>query len=179
MVSNQILKAIKERRSIIRYKPLPIPDDHLEAVLEAGIWAPSWVNVQPWNFIVVKDTVKKKKLTEIATTILNRGIEEAAAIIVVCADTSKDPHHYIEDAAAATQNMSLAAYSLGYGSYWIGVLDIKNEKGSSEQKIRELLKIPGNHRVVSMLPIGIPAESPEKKRKQLSEIVFKDEFNKK
>jgi len=178
MVSNDVLKAIKERRSPIHYGSTPIPDDKLGTILEAGQWAPSWVNSQPWNFIVVTDPGTKKKLNEAAATILGRGIEEAPVIVAVTADTKKDPHHFVEDCAAATQNMALAAHSLGYGSYWVGVYDIRNEKGSSEEKIKDLLKVPATHRVISLLPIGEASDIPTKTRKPLKEIVSRDQFGK-
>lgn len=176
MVTNPVLITIHERRSVTRFKSTQIPQNILEAILEAGIWAPSWVNSQPWNFIVVKDPSMKKKLNEYAATILGRGIEEAPVIIVVVVNPTKDPHHYVEDAAAATQNMTLAVHSLGYASYWVGVFDRQNEKGSAEQKIKELLKIPAAYRVISLLPIGEQAEIPTKKRKMISEVVFEDHF---
>ncbi|MEM4246372.1 MAG: nitroreductase family protein [Candidatus Bathyarchaeia archaeon] len=178
MISNPILDAIKGRRSFTRYKPTSISKDRLEAILEAGLWAPSWVNSQPWSFIVVKNPETRKRLNQVAATVLGRGIEEAPVTIVVAVDTAKDPHHYVEAGAAATQNMALAAHSLGLGSYWVGVYDAKNEKGSSESKVKEILQIPETYRVISMLPIGEPAESPVKKRKALPEVVFEDRFSK-
>ncbi len=178
MISNEILKAIKERRSILRFKTKTITDDEINTILEAALWAPSWVNSQPWNFIIVKDPDIKRQLSQSAATILGKGIEEAPIIIVVTTDTTKDPHHYIEDGAAASQNISLAAYSLGYGSYWVGVFDLKQEKNSSEEKIKDLLRIPKTHRVISLLPIGEPLEVPIKQRKTLSEVTSTDQFTK-
>jgi len=175
---NSVLHAIKERRSITQFKPGPIHDEKLESILEAGRWAPSWTNSQPWKFIVVKDEETKQKLTETAVTITGMGIEEAPLVIVVVTDIKSDPYHYVEDAAAATQNMALAAHSLGLNSFWVGVFDISGEKGASEDQIRKILEIPESYRVISMLPIGIGAFSPIKNRKPLSEIVYRESFGK-
>jgi len=174
-VENPVLRAIKERRSVNRFKPDEVPQDKLEAILEAGRAAPSWTNTQPWKFIVVKDPETRRKLAEIALTITGVGIKEAPVTIVVAVDPKADPYHHVEDGAAATQNMSLAAHGLGLGSFWVGVL----EKGASADRVKKLLGIPKSHRVISILPVGVPALTLTKTRKPLSEIVFKERFGKK
>lgn len=68
-MENEILKAIKERRSIIRFKPEPVAEEKIQAILEAGRWAPSFANTQPWEFIVVKDSTVKQKLSDIAKNV--------------------------------------------------------------------------------------------------------------
>ncbi|MGC8849234.1 MAG: nitroreductase family protein, partial [Candidatus Bathyarchaeia archaeon] len=128
-LKNPVLDAIKGRRSIYRFKPDPIPDEKIEAILEAGRWAPSWTNAQPWRFIVVRDPERKRRLTEAAATITGVGIGEAPVVVAVIADPRVDPYHYVEDCAAATLNMALAAHSLGLSSFWVGVFDITGEKG--------------------------------------------------
>ncbi len=171
---NQVLKAIKERRSINRFKPDPVPEDKLESILEAGRAAPSWTNTQPWKFIVIKDSETRRKLTDLALTITGIGIKEAPVCIVVVVDPKADPYHHVEDGSVATQNMSLAAHSLGLGSFWVGV----PEKGASADRVKKLLRIPKSHRVISVLPVGVPAFTPTKTRKPLSEIVYKESFGK-
>jgi nitroreductase len=94
------------------------------------------------------------------------GIHEAPVIILVCIDRTVDPLHAIEAGAAATQNMTLAAHSLGLGSGWIGIWGTE-----AEGAIRKLLKLPETIRVVSLLPIGIPNESPVIPRKPLEEVM--------
>lgn len=173
-----VLKALKERRSVNRFKADTVPEEKIEAILEAGRYSPSWTNSQPWKFIVVKDPETRSKLTELAGTITGIGIEEAPIVIAITVDPKVDPYHYVEDGAAATQNMALAAYSQGLGSFWVGIFDITGEKGSSENRIKELLAIPESHRVISILPIGDPALIPTKTRKPLSEIIYKESFGK-
>ena len=177
-MTNPILEAIRNRRSIIRFETTPIEEEKVQAILEAGRWAPSWLNKQPWRFIVVTDQAIKENLSEFAPTIYTTGVREAPLCIVVSVDPNEDPFHFIEDGAAATQNMALAAYSLGLGSCWIGPFSLKEEKGSPEEKIKNALKIPKTHRVVSLLPIGIPRYFEEKNRKTLSQLVYQNKFGK-
>ena len=176
IIETPILKVMKERRSIIRFKPNPVPDNKLNTILEAGRWAPSWTNTQPWKLIVVKDPEMKHKLTETALTITGAGIEEAPVIIVVIVDPKVDPYHYIEDGAAITQNMALTAHSLGLSSFWVGVFDNLEEKSASETHIKKLLHIPESYRVISILPIGTPNITLKKTRKPIEEIVCLESF---
>jgi len=95
---------------------------------------------------------------------------------VVSVNPSEDPFHFIEDGAAATQNMALAAQSLGLGSCWIGIFRLEHEKKSAEEKIKDVLEIPKTHRVIALLPIGIPKYVREKDRKELSQLVYQNKF---
>lgn len=176
-MSNEILDAIKNRRSVARFESTKIEEDKVEAILEAGRWAPSWINRQPWNFIVIKEQGTKEQLSEVVPTTFVQGLREAPVCIAVTVSTNEDPYHYVEDGAAATQNMALAAYSLGLHSSWVGVYDSKNAKNSAESKVKEILGIPKEYRVVSILPIGyVKNEIPKKDRKPLRQIVYHEKF---
>ena len=119
---NDVLNAIKNRRTIRRFKPNPIDEEKIKSILEAGRWAPSFSNLQPWRFIVIKDQGLKNALDKASReSVLHLGINEAPVVILVCVDRRIDPLHAIEAGAAATQNMTLAAYSLGLGAGWIGI----------------------------------------------------------
>ena len=164
---NEVLNAIQNRRTIRRFKSDPIDEEKLLMILEAGRWAPSFSNLQPWKFIVIKDEGLKNKLDKAAKeTVLHLGINEAPAVILVCVDRRIDPLHAIETGAAATQNMALAAQSLGLGVGWIGVWGTEVETA-----IQKLFHLPETTRVVSLLPIGIPDESPEGHRKPLEKLI--------
>jgi nitroreductase len=176
MLSNPVLKAIQERRSVFRFKPDDVSQDKIDAILEAARWAPSFVNSQPWNIVVVKDKETRRKLREIPITITSLGIEESPVTFVVAVDPAKDPHHYVEDGAAATENMALAGHSMGLGSYWVGVYDASDNRTSSEEKVKNLLSIPKEHRVISMLPVGVPLMMFHKDRKQTAEFVHHGKF---
>lgn len=168
---NPVLKAIKERRNIARFEATSIDNDKLNAILDAGRWAPSWTNTQPWRFIVVKDEAIKEKMSKDIVSNFSMSITDAPISIVVCVNPHHDPFHFIEDGTNATQNMALAAQSLGIGTTWIGVFSLDNERNSSERKIKETLKIPKDWRIISILPLGIPKFKEHKTRKELSDIV--------
>jgi nitroreductase len=177
-MSNEVLEAIKQRRSIYQFKPEPVPNEKITAVLEAGHWAPSYANSQPWEFITVTDSKLKQDIVEIAKESMaaHAGIEGAHAIIVTCVDPEKDQYHFIEDGAVATQNMALAAHSLGLATYWVGILSRANDRKSVEYKIKQALNIPEKIRVIALLPIGVPAYSTEKERNRLEDICYVDQY---
>jgi nitroreductase len=164
---NEVLNAIKNRRTIRKFKPDPVDEEKLQMILEAGRWAPSFSNLQPWRFIITRDQGIKQKLDKAAReSVLHLGINEASAIVCVCVDRRIDPLHAIETGAAATQNMALAAHSLGLGVGWIGVWGTE-----TEMAIRKLFQLPETMRVVALLPIGVPDEVPEGNRKPLEEFI--------
>lgn len=175
---NEVLEAIRNRRTLLRYESTSVEDDKVEAILEAGRWAPSWINKQPWNFIIIKNKKTKEQLSEIVPTTFVQGLKEAPLCVVITVDTTEDPYHYVETGAAATQNMALAAYSLGLHSSWIGVYDLKNQRNSAESKIRQLLDVPKENRVIAVLPIGLAKSGmmPQKDRKPLKQIVYQEKF---
>lgn len=168
---NQVLEVIKKRRSVRAFKKEAIPDEVLLQILEAARWAPSAGNLQPWHFVVVKNNDVKRLL---AIAALNQMfIAEAPVVIVVCTIPTVSASRYgvrgeklycIQDTAAATQNMLLAAASLGVGSCWVGAFD--------EDRVRTLLKLPNYVRPVAIVPMGYPAKIPSPPgRRGLKEIV--------
>jgi nitroreductase len=164
---NEVLKAIRNRRTVRRFKPNPIDEDMLDMILEAGRWAPSFSNLQPWRFIVVRDLGLRIALDkEAKRSVLHLGINEAPVVILVCVDRRIDPLHAIEAGAAATQNMTLAAHSLGLGTGWIGIWGTE-----AETAIRKLFGLPETVRGVSLVPLGIADETPEGHRKPIREFV--------
>jgi len=179
IVINPILEAIKDRRTVSRFESTQVEDDKLEAILEAGRWAPSWLNRQPWSFIVIKDKKVKEQLSEVVPTTFVQGLKEAPVCIAVTVDPEEDQYHLVEAGAVASQNMALAAHSLGLQSSWIGVFDIKDQRNSAESKVKQVLEIPKKHRVIALLPIGhVKNEIPKKERKSLRQIVYQDNFGK-
>jgi nitroreductase len=179
MASNPVLDTIRSRRSVLRFENKPVRDDELEAILEAARWAPSWLNSQPWSFIVIKDQSIKEGLSEVVPTAFALGLKEAPICIAVAVNPEEDQYHFVEAGAAASQNMALAVHSLGLQSGWIGVFDMKNQKNSAESRVRQILEIPRTHRVISIIPIGhVKNEIPKKQRKALHQLVYLDKFGK-
>lgn len=162
-----VFDAIKSRRSIRKYKQEPIPTEKLEAILEAARLAPSAANRQPWRFIIVQDPDRKKALAEAANN--QTFLKDAAAIIAAVGDPDVSARWFEKDTMIALEHMVLAATALGYGTCWIGAFN--------EDTIKNLLKIPQKSKVVALLPIGVPAETPvPRPRKQIPEIFFKEEW---
>jgi nitroreductase len=164
---NEVINAIKARRTIRKFKPDPIDDEKLQMILEAGRWAPSFSNLQPWKFVIIRDQNIKRELDKAAReTVLPLGINEAPVVICVCVDRLIDPLHAIETGAAAAQNMALAGHSVGLGVGWIGVWGTE-----AEMAIRKLFQLRETTRVVALLPVGVPDEAPEGDRKPLEEFI--------
>jgi len=166
-----MLELIRTRRSIRRYKKEAVPEDLVAKILEAGRWAPSASNSQPWWFIILKDHKVREAVAQ-ATTYGKFLADAPLGIAVII-----DPHastHPVEDGALATQNMLLASHALGLGTCWIGAY------GSGyEENVKELLRVPKAMRVLSIISIGYPAESPRGTRKELEGITFTDFYGRK
>jgi len=182
------LEAIKTRRSIRRFSEKPVEEEKLQAILEAVRMAPSWANRQCWRFIVVKDEDARKKISELSfvesffsplgykVNPSKKGIAEAPVVIVACADPEQSgviwsQYYYMTDLGIASQNLMLAAHELGLGSVFVGVFD--------EEKLRELLGIPANIRIIGIFPVGYPKDEKTAgpPRKPLSELVFYEKWD--
>ncbi len=175
-MSKPVLETIKNRRSSIRFESTPISDEKLDIILESGRWAPSWINSQPWRFIVIKDKKTKEQLSNVSSSFFAVSIKDAPICIAVSVNPKKDSFHFIEDGTTATQNMTLAAQSLGLSTAWIGVFSLNNERESTERKMKDILKIPKEWRLISILPLGIAKFKETKTRTNLSDIVDINSF---
>ncbi len=146
--SNIILDIIKRRRSVRHFNSTSIPLEAMEQILEAGRWAPSGANAQPWRFIVV---TRKKTLAAIAESCFykifkSRNVGEAGSVVVICADPDAGSQTYPLDAAIAGTNMTLMATSLGIGSCWIGAFE--------EQILKNMLHIPEKLKIIALIAFG-------------------------
>ena len=168
-----VLDALKIRRSVRSYQNKPVEDQKILNILEAARLSPSAANLQPWDFIVIRDSVAKDKLL----LAYNRTwFIKAPIIIVVCATPKKawrrsDGEEFWKiDAAIATQSMVLTATAEGLGTCWICAFD--------EKKAKETLGIPENVHMVAMLPLGYAAERKGQvtERKPLAEIIHNDHW---
>jgi nitroreductase len=172
-----IFEVIEKRRSIRKFKPNLIPEEHLKKILEAGRLAPSGGNRQPWYFIVVRDKEAKKTISIAANN--QEFIADAGAVIAVLGDpgtATKTPYQlsstriaYLQDPMIAIEHMVLAATALGYGTCWIGAFH--------EKEVKKILKIPENLAVIALLPLGVPDENPlPRPRKAFKEIFFNESY---
>jgi len=168
-----LLALLKARRSIRRYRPDPVPDEMIEQLLEAGRWAPSASNRQPWDFIVVRDETIRQQVAQHAAFYFIKWahVGEAPLLIVLCGDRRGRFHRRFlhEDIGLAGSQIMLQAKALGLGTCWIGALDRKAMAG--------ILKLPDHLEIVGLLTVGFPAEDPPPtSRKPLSEIVHYDVY---
>jgi len=166
--AQSLLALLKSRRSIRRYRPDPVPDEMIEQLLEAGRWAPSASNRQPWAFVVVRDEAIRREVAQHAAYYFIRWahVEEAPLLIVLCGDSRNPVYRQFlhEDVGLAGSQIMLQAKALGLGTCWLGGLDRK--------AIAAVIKLPEHFEVIGLLTVGFPAEEPEtKSRKPLAEIV--------
>lgn len=164
----EVLEAIKQAKSVSKFRPDPIPEQKLQTVLNAARLAPSVENLQPWKFVAVTDEDAKRKLAGMVT---NGRLLEAPVVIVACARLDEAiamiggyMNSYPVDLGMALANLTLAATSEGLGTSWVFAFN--------EEKVRSLLRVPEDARVVGLTPVGFPeAHEPPSGRKHLSEIL--------
>jgi len=153
---NEVLNALKSRRSVRSYKKEQIKDEELEQILEAGLYAATGKNAQSPIMVVVQDPETIKQLSKMNAEIMGSGTDPfygAPTVIVVLADKSRAT--YVEDGSVVIANLMNAAYSLGLGSCWIH--RAKEEFESEEGKA--LLKkwgIEGDYAGVGHCILGYP-----------------------
>jgi len=155
---------IRTRRSVRRYKDEPIPKEHLQTIVDAGRLAASGCNHQPWHFVVVTDKAMIGNFRAV-----NTWIVEASAVIVVVMDPKS--RWWVEDGAAAIQNMMLASKALGYGSCWV-----EGDILEFEEHVKSLMGVPAHLRAMALVPIGVPAETPHPKKKPLKAVLHWEKF---
>lgn len=147
-----LFKTIEKRRSIRAYIDQVVTEEQLLQILEAALISPSWKNGQCCNFIVVKDDNIKKQIGEATSFNPDQtAYEEAPYVLVLCADPEKSGHHdekdyYLVDSGIYMEHTVLAAQALGLSTCWVGFFP--------EEKIKKILGVPQNIRIVAMTPLG-------------------------
>ncbi len=160
------LEALKTRRSVRAFRDEPIPRTVLEDVIDCGRMAATAINIQPWDFVVVTDRAMLRRIA--GTTDYGKFIDQAAAcVLVLCGDTK----YYLEDGSAAAQNILLAARAHGLGSCWVA-----GDKKPYASDICRLVGAPRGHKLVSLIPLGYPAEVPEPTKRSLADVLHWEKF---
>ena len=155
------LEVLKNRRSIRAYSDRSVPREIIEDILDCGRLAASANNVQPWEFVVVSDAARRRQLAGI--TDHGRFIADApVCVVVLCRETK----YYLEDGSAASQNILLAARSHGLGACWVA-----GDKKAYAPQICKTVGAPDGVRLVSLIPMGYPAEAPEKPKRPLADVI--------
>jgi nitroreductase len=156
---DEVLKIVKSRRSIRSFLDKKIPEEIINKLIEALIWAPSAGNLQARKFFFVTNNDLKRQLAKAALGQL--FIYEAPLVIVGCIDKNKIYSRYgergvnlyaIQDVACSITNAMLVACENGLGSVWVGAF--------REEEASKILKLPGHLRPVVILPIGYPDYIP-------------------
>jgi nitroreductase len=163
----QTKEALLRRRSIRVFSTETLAPNVIEELVDSARFAPTARNVQPWEFIAI---TKKETLQKIAGLADNgRFIADCALCIAVfCQDTK----YYLEDGCAATENILIRAADLGLAGCWVA-----GDKKPYCDKVRELLKVPGGFKLVSLIALGYsdaPISVPPKRA--LKEVLHWEEF---
>lgn len=151
--SMDTFECIRKRRDIRSYLKKDLPDEVIIKILEAGRLAPSAMNLQPWHFIAIKNKETLRELGRLCVS--GRFIDDAAFAVVIVTDPANKWHEI--DGTRSVQNMALAAWNEGVGSCWIGAID--------RDRAKEMLGVPKNLHILTILPFGYPEEFTVKRKK--------------
>jgi nitroreductase len=162
-----IIDIIKSRRSVRKFTSEPVSDELVGTILDAGRWAPSGLNNQPWRFAVIRDAGLRQAISEL--THYPKIVLAAQVLIAVFLDTEKSYHREkdIQAIGACLQNMLLEAHALGLGTVWLGEIIRSNEQ------IKALLGLARELDLMAVVALGHPDEKPKSvKRKPLEDLVI-------
>ena len=163
-----VMDAMLGRRSVRSFIDREVGDDIIKKVLSAGQSACNANNLQPWEFVVVREAGVKKELAPL----LKNNLKETEKVPVIIAVFCRDEKYYLEDGSAATQNILNAVYGLGLGGVWVA-----GDKKVYADDVRKVLKVPESCRLVSIVAMGYPGAITEKPaRKNIDEIIHYDRF---
>ena len=160
------IEVLKTRRSVRAYRREPVPRKIIEDIVDCGRLAATAINIQPWEFVVVTDPGLRRRLAETADH--GKFIADApVCVVVLCQDTK----YYLEDGSAATQNILLAAHARGLGACWVA-----GDKKPYAPEICRLVGAPQDFKLVSLIPLGHPAESPKKSKRPLAAVLHWEKY---
>lgn len=152
--SKAVLENIAERKSVRKYLNKSVEEDKIEAMVKAGMAAPSGMDRRPWEFVVVTD---REALDSMAAKLpYAKMLTNAPLAIVVCGDTTRSSYWYL-DCSAATQNVLLAAEALGLGAVWTAAYPYEDRI----DVVRQNTGLPENIVPLCVIPIGYP-DGPQK-----------------
>ncbi|MFH1439990.1 MAG: nitroreductase family protein [Candidatus Woesearchaeota archaeon] len=173
----ETLDCIYTRRSIRKYKDIPVEWELVGRVVEAASFAPTAGNIQDYRFIVVWDEDKRKQIAQ--ACLQQYWMESAPVHIVACAERAKAKQFYgirgerlytIQNVAAAMENMLLAAHNFGLGACWVGAFD--------EAMIKRICGIPDYARAHAIMTLGHPDEVPPQPQKyKLENLFYLERYN--
>lgn len=153
-----MLEALENRRSVRKYTARELPEEHIEELFRAAMYAPSAWGKRPWHFVVVRDPELRKKLSQ--ATPYSSHAAQAPVVIVLLADMCL-ARRWVEDLSIAASHIMLQAVELGYGSCFIQVRESEHSGKDAQDYVRGVLGIPQGYNVGCMLSVGEPAEEKE------------------
>lgn len=168
---NETLEVIHNRKSVRHFTDQPVSKKQLETLLRAGMAAPTAVNRQPWVFYVV---TKREVLDKLSQQLpYAKMLSQAQAAIVVCGDMEKagnlkDKSYWVQDCSAATENILLAAESIGLGAVWTASYPYDDRS----ETVSNALNLPENHVPLNVVPIGYPTGEDIPKNKWIPENII-------
>lgn len=169
---NAALENIHARKSVRNYTEEPVSPEQVETLLKAAMAAPSGRNLQPWRFVVVREQATKDKLA----VGFNKMIAKAPVVIVVCGQTTKkdgEPNNnWTADCAAATENLLLAAESIGLGAVWTACYPYEDRMNPAI----EALGLPKDIKPYCIVPVGHPAGNDKPKDKWKPENIHYEKW---
>jgi len=150
----ELYEGLLTRRSIRKYTGKRIEDEKILDIIKAGMYAPSARNRKPWHFVVIDDKAIMKEIIKFHP--FASMLSEASHAIAVCGDEKLEngPGYYKLDCSAATQNILLAAHSLGLGAVWLGI-EPRQERIDALSK---LLDLPSHIKPLSLISLGVPVK---------------------
>ncbi|MFR9652157.1 MAG: nitroreductase family protein [Rikenellaceae bacterium] len=163
---NATLKSIHERTSVRAYTSQPVDKESLIELVKAGMAAPTAMNKQPWEFIIIQDRATLDKLSKIKPP-----VGKAPAAIVVLGNTTVSGS-WMLDCSAATQNILLAATSMGLGSVWTGAYG----NAKFEELLKESLSLPEGVMPLSVIAVGYAEGTPTPKNKYVESKVHFEKY---
>ena len=165
----EVFDCIRNRRTVREFKPDPVPEEVLHKILQAGRWAPSSSNSQPWHFVVVQEPATLQRLGALATQ--GAFIANAPVVIAIVMDNAPRPQL---DAGRAIQQMELVAWSEGLGTCFVGV-----RQEEQQRAVKDLLGIPAELELITLMPYGYRVAGNQRAgtpRKAFSEMVHREKF---
>jgi nitroreductase len=167
----EVYECVRSRLTVREFKPDPVPARLVTRLLQSARWAPSSRNRQPWQFIVIRNKTTLQQIGSIASS----GPYIAQAPLAI-AMIMENVNRADLDAGRALQQMELTAWSEGLGTCFVGL------RGQEQTQVKELLGIPTEMQLVTVLPFGYPTEKAgagTKRRKPLSEMAHGEKFGQK
>lgn len=156
---NQVLETMLNRKSVREYTEQEISQEDIRSLMKAGMSAPSSKDRRPWQFIVVSD---KEILQKLGENLKNAGmLKNANKAIIVCGDTVLSDNCWFLDCSAASQNILLAAESMGIGAVWTAVYPYEDRAAV----VNEIFQLPENIKALSIIPLGYPSVQNDPKDK--------------